>query len=136
MEVVDKIENTLYNKKEVSLFLTKYSASFWNVDSNAEKISIISNGCGTLAGTEKIFAIYNVCVLFIKEYNKQTVTIKEINTIKTIQELGMTNEVNLCNSCTKDYPGCNYKNVIFGTGIGNDNIAACSTYIPDVPMIL
>ncbi len=48
--------------------------------------------------------------------------------VKTMQELGMENEVNLCDSCCNDLPECLQDNIIFGTGIGNDNIAACSSY--------
>ncbi len=47
---------------------------------------------------------------------------------KTIQEIGMENEVNLCDSCCNEMPICDGDNIIFGTGKGNDNICACSTY--------
>lgn len=48
--------------------------------------------------------------------------------IDTMQKIGLENEVNLCNSCCSVYPNCEAKNIIFGTGKGNDNIAACSSY--------
>ena len=39
------------------------------------------------------------------------------------------NEVNLCSSCCSAYPDCPEGNkVIFGDGIGNDNICACNKY--------
>lgn len=49
---------------------------------------------------------------------------------KNIQDLGMLNEVNLCSSCLKDVPSCDGNDFIYGNGIGNDNIASCSGYVP------
>jgi len=42
------------------------------------------------------------------------------------------NQTNLCDSCNYSYPDCPSKNddVIFGNGIGNDNICACNKYKP------
>ena len=42
------------------------------------------------------------------------------------------NQINLCDSCDYSYPDCPSKNddVIFGNGIGNDNICACNKYKP------
>lgn len=42
------------------------------------------------------------------------------------------NQVNLCDSCTYQYPDCPSKpdDVIFGNGKGNDNICACNKYRP------
>lgn len=42
------------------------------------------------------------------------------------------NQVNLCDSCTYTYPECPSEkdDVIFGNGIGNDNICACNKYQP------
>lgn len=42
------------------------------------------------------------------------------------------NQINLCDSCDYSYPDCPAKNddVIFGNGIGNDNICACNKYKP------
>ena len=42
------------------------------------------------------------------------------------------NAVNLCDSCTHFYPGCPAAEdeVVFGDGIGHDNICACSEYQP------
>lgn len=48
--------------------------------------------------------------------------------IATVQRLGMTNEVNLCNSCCHEQPACSSDNLIFGSGVGDDNIVACSAY--------
>ena len=48
----------------------------------------------------------------------------------TVQELGMDNEVNLCASCCHEVPTCESDNMIFGSGIGDDNVAACSNYEP------
>ena len=42
------------------------------------------------------------------------------------------NQTNLCDSCDYSYPDCpsKYDDVIFGNGIGNDNICACNKYKP------
>lgn len=48
--------------------------------------------------------------------------------IATVQELGMENEVHLCVSCCHAMPTCDSDNMIFGTGIGDDNVVACSSY--------
>ena len=46
----------------------------------------------------------------------------------------LNNQVNLCDSCTYTYPECSSEkdDVIFGNGIGNDNICACNKYQPTV----
>ncbi len=39
------------------------------------------------------------------------------------------NEVNLCDSCCEQYPSCPQDlKVIFGDGVGNDNVCACNKY--------
>lgn len=40
------------------------------------------------------------------------------------------NKVNLCDSCIHTYPDCPAfgDDVVFGDGVGNDNICACSKY--------
>ena len=38
------------------------------------------------------------------------------------------NRVNLCRYCADDYPECPAIDVIFGDGIGSDNVAACALY--------
>ena len=55
--------------------------------------------------------------------------------IKNMEPAGIESEVNLCDSCTYDYPGCPARNkdVAFGTGIGSDNIAGCRYYKPAKP---
>lgn len=74
---------------------------------------------------------------FLKEQTKTKCT--------NITNLGMTNKVNLCESCKYEFATCKAKQIIFGTGLGNDNVAACDTYLPlrlnewvelaDVPLI-
>lgn len=39
------------------------------------------------------------------------------------------NKVNLCDSCRNNYPECN-GDVLFGDGVGNDNICCCNCYNP------
>ena len=53
----------------------------------------------------------------------------------TIQELGMSNKVHLCNSCMNEFPTCKNDHVIFGDGVGNDNVCCCSAYKPLVSML-
>ena len=39
------------------------------------------------------------------------------------------NKVNLCDTCRHTYPGCpSGDDVIFGDGVGGDNICACAQY--------
>ena len=45
-----------------------------------------------------------------------------------IQDIGLENEVNLCDSCAHSLPECESDNMIFGTGEGDDNVASCSAY--------
>ena len=41
------------------------------------------------------------------------------------------NKVNLCDSCRHTYPDCNQTDVIFGDGVGHDNICCCGMYQPE-----
>lgn len=50
--------------------------------------------------------------------------------IFSVRTLGMINNINLCGSCRKEVATCDGDNIIFGTGKGDDNIAACSMYTP------
>ena len=38
------------------------------------------------------------------------------------------NKVNLCDTCRHTYPDCGQTDVLFGDGIGNDNICCCGKY--------
>ena len=50
---------------------------------------------------------------------------------KSITEFDQENRVNLCDSCEWEYPDCpTHRNIVFGTGVGGDNICACDEYIP------
>jgi len=46
------------------------------------------------------------------------------------------NQINLCDNCKYLYPDCPSKNddVIFGNGVGNDNICACNKYKPSAQL--
>ena len=48
----------------------------------------------------------------------------------TVQELGMTNPVNLCESCHFQQPTCDSEDMIFGDAPGNDDVVACSCFSP------
>ncbi len=51
--------------------------------------------------------------------------------IAEMQTLGMSNKVHLCDSCMDELPDCDQeKHVVHGTGKGDDNISACSSYRP------
>lgn len=55
--------------------------------------------------------------------------------VKLIQSLSthhIKNQTHLCNSCIYFYPECpsEDEDVIYGNGIGNDNICACAKYAP------
>ena len=40
----------------------------------------------------------------------------------------MNNKVNLCASCTKEYPACDGEELFFGNGVGDDNVISCNGY--------
>ena len=51
-----------------------------------------------------------------------------------VVERTQKNSVNLCDSCRYDYPECpsGADDVLYGNGIGNDNICCCNKYCADV----
>lgn len=55
-----------------------------------------------------------------------------IATLQCLPSVQPDNQINLCDSCDYSYPDCPIENddVIFGNGIGNDNICACNKYKP------
>lgn len=60
----------------------------------------------------------------MREYTAQEVE-------HTIQGYPMVNSVHLCDSCSFELPNCeDEKHIIYGSGVGEDNIAACSDYNP------
>ena len=79
---------------------------------------------------------------YIDEIRKDTVIIRNnggyFGTIPSevitgeLQSARPDNQINLCDSCYYSYPDCPSKDddVIFGNGIGNDNICACNKYKP------
>ena len=73
MEVVEKIETKKYYKKEVQFSITKYSVKIQTL-TNEDGLIIspcIFSSWGTYGGTQKMKAIYNACLEFIKWYNLQ-----------------------------------------------------------------
>jgi hypothetical protein len=48
----------------------------------------------------------------------------------TVQEIGISNQINLCESCAENHPSCEPNSVVFGDGVGHDNICACDIYSP------
>ena len=49
------------------------------------------------------------------------------------ESMRITNNcIHLCNSCYKEYPDCDAEqdDIVFGDGIGSDNICCCNKYIP------
>ena len=55
-----------------------------------------------------------------------------IECLKALPSALPDNQINLCDSCDYSYPECPSEkdDVIFGNGIGNDNICACNKYKP------
>ena len=55
-----------------------------------------------------------------------------IECLKALPSAQPDNQINLCDSCDYLYPECPSEkdDVIFGNGIGNDNICACNKYKP------
>lgn len=43
----------------------------------------------------------------------------------------LNNQIHLCDSCKYNYPNCPSENedVLFGNGVGNDNICCCAKYL-------
>lgn len=43
----------------------------------------------------------------------------------------LNNQIHLCDSCISNYPNCpaENKDVLFGNGVGNDNICCCAKYL-------
>ena len=43
----------------------------------------------------------------------------------------LNNQIHLCDSCISNYPNCPARNedVLFGNGVGNDNICCCAKYL-------
>ncbi len=58
-------------------------------------------------------------------------TTKSGNKLLSTSGTVMINTTNLCDSCADAIPRCDPQSIIFGTGKGNDNIIACSSYQPD-----
>jgi hypothetical protein len=72
MEVVEKIEAKKYFKKEIQFSITKYSVKIQSLaNTDGEILSpCIFSAWGTYGGTDKIQAVYNACVEFIKWHNE------------------------------------------------------------------
>ena len=74
-----------------------------------------------------------------KEYRKETQNQEQAEAIDDIKGKGEmniiidieNNEVHLCKSCVNCFPECEaQEGIIFGDGIGCDNICSCNKYIP------
>lgn len=46
------------------------------------------------------------------------------------------NKINLCDSCMRDVPTCKGDDLLFGSGVGNDNVISCNSYLPFVTKAL
>ena len=73
MEVVEKIETKKYFKKEIQFSITKYAVKIQTLTSEDGVVisPCIFSAWATYGGSEKLEAVYNACVEFIKWYNKQ-----------------------------------------------------------------
>lgn len=68
--------------------------------------------------------------LVIRKYRKMQKNRQEFRKEKSMK---ITNNcIHLCQSCYKEYPNCDANNddIVFGDGIGNDNICCCNKYLP------
>lgn len=68
---------------------------------------------------------------FPKLPNKQRINIEPSGDLISRQSIN-NNRVHLCNSCKHKYPKCQAEteDVLFGDGVGSDNICCCAKYIP------
>jgi hypothetical protein len=53
---------------------------------------------------------------------------------QTATTIKLNNQIHLCDSCISNYPNCpaENKDVLFGNGVGNDNICCCAKYLVSV----
>jgi hypothetical protein len=56
--------------------------------------------------------------------------VKMTTEVISIQDIGLSNQVDLCVSCRHEMPDCGFDNVILGDGLGDDNTCSCSNYEP------
>jgi len=47
-----------------------------------------------------------------------------------IEEFGISSDLHLCESCCLEFPTCPSSVLVWGDGIGNDNVVACASYDP------
>lgn len=68
--------------------------------------------------------------LVIRKYRKMQKNRQEFRKEKSMEITN--NRIHLCQSCHKEYPNCDANNddIVFGDGIGNDNICCCNKYLP------
>ena len=80
------------------------------------------------AAIDAIMSTDETCYIYWKTYYKDI-----IEALPSAQPK-INNQINLCDSCKYLYPACpsgkEKDDVIFGNGIGNDNICACDKYDP------
>lgn len=55
---------------------------------------------------------------------------KELKALPSVTKK-LNNQIHLCDSCKYNYPNCPAENedVLFGNGVGNDNICCCAKYL-------
>ncbi len=72
MEVVEKIESKKIYKKEVRFSITTYAVKIKiKKPSGAVTSPCVFSAWATYGGTEKLKAVYNACIEFIKWHNQQ-----------------------------------------------------------------
>lgn len=72
-------------------------------------------------------------ILYTYDCRLQRVQYKSIKEqIQNCPLVSCDNMVNLCDSCRRQYAECGAGDgdIIFGSGVGNDNVCACSKYSP------
>lgn len=95
-----------------------------NYISRQQAIDAICSVCGSDCDKSKF--IYNA------PQDEQVIMCPEHYALSTLPSTQPDNQVHLCDSCLYTYPECPsvYTDMIFGNGRGNDNICACSKYLP------
>lgn len=99
------------------------------IDLVRDVCNVVMSGCNSHYDSEIGGEIYDdiLEVNAILKCNKQVKI-----ALRNMPSAQPDNQTNLCDSCDYSYPDCPTKNddVIFGNGIGNDNICACNKYKP------
>jgi len=54
---------------------------------------------------------------------------------KELDTLEEEHQLHLCSYCSKVFPTCNAKEIVFGSCVGNDNVLECDGYMSRMPSL-